>query len=161
MKVTEQTVDESIRRHLPGAAAEGAALVGVSCENDPLMIVEAINAFIAEPPKRKWFRKVDNWNDRAMPLGSLWGVQMQRQFGWEWINMIQHDHDDLQVLAIFDRHRTVGVYPFHYIFGCLENEVYPTILLAFNMLMAGTIPKFERGSYVNLMDGVQHIVPPV
>ena len=51
------------------------------------------------------------------------------------------------------------VYPFHYVFGCFENNVYPTILLAFNMLTAGSIPPLEAGGYVNLMDGCPAYCP--
>jgi hypothetical protein len=61
---------------------------------------------------------------------------------------------------VFDPRRTRGVYPFHYLVGCMENGVYPTVLLAFNLLIANEIPDFEPGEYVNVMDGVQHIVPP-
>ena len=160
MRVTEVEIDETIRRHLPGSAAEGAELAGVSSDDDPLKIVEAIQTFVADPPKRRWFKRVDNWTDRALPLGCLWGTQLERQFGWEWLQMIQHDHDDLKVMAVFDPRRTMGGYPFHYLFGCLENGVYPTVLLAFNLLIASEIPDFEPGEYVNVMDGVQHIVPP-
>ena len=159
VNVTELPIEESTSTNLPGAAMHGAELVGVSFDDSPIKIVEAINSFIASPPKRRWFQRVDNWA-RAVPIGAVWGMQMQRQFGWEWINMIQHDHDDLNVVAMFDMERTVGIYPFHYVYGCFENKVYPTVLLAFNMLVAGKIPKFDRRSYENLMDGVQHIVPP-
>ena len=160
MDVTECPLREKTSANLPGAAMHGAEIVGVSIDEAPIRIVEAINSFIAEPPKKKWFQRIDNWQERAVPIGALWGTQMQRQFGWEWINLIQHDHDDLNVVAMFDMERTVGIYPFHYVYGCFENKVYPTVLLAFNMLVAGKIPKFDRRSYENLMDGVQHIVPP-
>ncbi len=160
MKVTELPLADSIRAHIPGAAKEGAAMIGVAITDSPLSIVEAINGFVAEPPKRRWFKKVDNWNDRALPLGALWATQMERQFGWEWVNMIQHDHNDFKVTGVFDKERRLGIYPFHYVFGCVENGVYPTILLAFNMLVADDIPHFEPLAYVNLMDGVRHIVPP-
>jgi hypothetical protein len=161
MHVTEVPMEEIYTKHIPGAAKEGAGMLGVSVEAEPIRIVEAINEFIAKPPKKKWFQRIDNWNDRAMPLGCLWATQMQRQFEWQWVNMIQHDHNDFKVVAMFDTERTVGIYPFHYVFGCFDNKVYPTILLAFNMLIAGKIPAFETRSYVNLMDGVQHIVPPI
>jgi hypothetical protein len=164
MKVTELQFDDSLRAHVPGAAKEGAAIVGVAATDSPLSIVEAINGFVAKPPKRGWFEKVDNkvdnWNDRALPVGALWATQMERRFGWEWVNTIQHDHNDFKVVGVFDKERRLGIYPFHYVFGCLENGVYPTILLAFNMLVAGDIPRFEPLAYVNLMNGVRHIVPP-
>jgi hypothetical protein len=159
MNVTELPIESNIAEHLPGATKEGAKLVAISETDEPIKIVEAINTFVANPPKKKWFKRTDNW-DLAMPIGSLWAEQMRRQFNWGWVNMIQHDHNDFKVLALFDSKRSVGIYPFHYVYGCLENKVYPTILLAFNMLIAGKIPEFEDHSYTNLMDGVQHIIPP-
>ncbi len=84
--------------------------------------------------------------------------------GWEVVVPrrieVKEIHDDLKVLAIFDKSRSIGIYPFHFVFGCFENSVYPTILIAFNMLVSKKIPVFDPKSYENLMDGVHHIVPP-
>ncbi len=160
MNITEAPIEPNIAELLPGAAKEGADLVGVSVDDQPAEIIQAINDFLAKPPKKRWFRKVDNWNDRAMPLGALWGMQMVRHFDWEWVGVIQHDFDDLKAIGVFDKKRSLGVYPFHFVYGCVQNGAYPTILLAFNMLSAGEIPAFDERAYQNLMDGVQHIVPP-
>ena len=159
MNISEQPIDPEITSNLAGASAEGAAMIGVKPDADPLSIVEAINTFVAKPPKG-WFRKVDNWTDRALPLGSLWGMQMVRQFGWEWASITQHDQGDAMAMGVFDKSRSLGIFPFEFVFGCLESKSYPTILLAFNMLLAGKIPELEAGGYMNLMDGVHHVVPP-
>ena len=134
-------------------------MLGVSLEDPPLKIVEAINAYVAKPPK-SWFRKADNWTDRALPLGTLWGMQQVRAFGWEWVSVINHEEGDAKAIGVFDARRSLGIYPFEFVFGCLEAKAYPTILLAFNMLAAGKIPELEAGGYMNLMDGVRHVVPP-
>ncbi len=159
MRISEEPLAESIAGNLAGAAEEGAELLSVPIDTEPLKIIESLNEFVANPPKRR-SKKVDNWGDRALPLGALWGAQMQRQFGWEWASVIHHDHNDAKFISVFDQTRSLGIYPFHYIFGCLENNVYPTILLAFNMLVAGKIPDQPAQGFMNLMDGVQHIVPP-
>jgi len=138
---------------------EGAAILGIAIDAVPLHIIELINAYVATPPRDE-SQKVDNWTDRAVPLGALWGQQMVRAFDWEWAEVVHHDHNDVHLAGVFNRERSLAVYPLHYVFGCLKNEVYPTILLAFNMLTAGKIPELEAGGYVNLMDGVQHVVPP-
>ncbi len=166
MSTTEEPVDQSISEHLDGSAGEGATLVGVTLDDPPLSIVEAINRFLEPPKKKGWFSKpkadpsIDNWVDRALPIGSLWGQTMVRHFGWHWASLIQHDHDDFKAIAVVNEDRSLAVFPFHYCFGCLENHVYPTILLAFNMLEAGKIPQQSRNGFANLMDGVRHIVPP-
>ncbi len=167
MSTTEERISESIAENLVGAAEEGAALIGVSMTDTASSIVEAINQFLEPPKKTGWFSKakvdpqIDNWSDRALPIGSLWGETMVRHFGWHWASLIQHDHDDYKVIAVVNDDRSLAVFPFHYCFGCLENHVYPTVLLAFNMLEAGTIPSQPANGFVNLMDGVRHIVSPV
>ena len=159
MRITEHPLAPEILSNLAGSAIEGAALAGVRPDAEPLKMVAAINTFVAKPPK-SWFRKVDNWTERALPLGSLWGAQMVRQFGWEWAGITRHDQGDAQAVGVFDGRRTLAIFPFEFVFGCLESGSYPTILLAFNMLLAGKIPELEAGGYMNLMDGVRHVVPP-
>jgi hypothetical protein len=160
MSTSEEQIPESLAENLHGAAAEGAALVGTSVDAATEDIVDAINRFLTKPKKGGWFAKIDNWEDRALPIGSLWGAAMVREFGWSWASLIQHDHDDFKAIALVNEDRSLSIFPFHYCFGCLENKATPTVLLAFNMLKAGTIPQQEAGGYTNLMDGVQHIVPP-
>jgi hypothetical protein len=159
MSITEEPLPSDVRASIPGAAKEGAALVGVSLDDEPIRIIEAINEFVAKPKKGSWFKRIDNWNDRAMPLGALWGTQMVRRFGWDWTFVVDRE-EDFKAIAVFHRNRSVGIYPFDYVFGCLESDVYPTILLAYNMLEAGSIPTGDARAYVNLMDGVRHIVTP-
>ena len=160
MSTSEEPIPESIANNLLGAARDGAELVGTSVDAEPDKIVEAIDRFLTNPKKRGWFSKIDNWDDRALPIGSLWGAAMVRAFGWQWASLIQHGHDDYKAIALVNDDRSLMVFPFHYCFGCLEDNVTPTVLLAFNMLEAGKIPQQEAHSYANLMDGVQHIVPP-
>jgi len=158
--VTEEPLADDTLALIPRSAREGAELVKVSVEAPPLEIVTAVYEYVARPPK-KWFQKVDNWTDRALPLGSLWGLQMVRQFGWEWGAATLHDYDDQKCPGVFDPARSLAIYPFHYIFVCLENRaVTCTILLAFNMLLADAIPAQEPGGYENVMQHVMHIVPP-
>ncbi len=161
MSTSEEPLSDSIAENLHGTAAEGAELVGTSVDAEPSAIADAINRFLTKPKKSGWFSKVDNWDDRALPIGSLWGTAMVRQFGWHWASLTQHDRDDFKAVAVVSDDRSLAIFPFHYCFGCLENHVPPTVLLAFNMLDAGRIPQQEGRGYTNLMDGVQHIVPPV
>jgi len=160
MATSESPIAESTAKLIPGTAAEGAKLVGTTVNAEPQEIIETINRFLTKPKKAGWFVKVDNWVDRALPIGSLWGTAMARQFGWQWVQLIQHDHNDFKVVALVNEDRSLAIFPFHYCFGCLENHVTPTVELAFNMLKAGSIPPQEVNSYINLMDGVHHIVPP-
>ena len=166
MNVTEEPLDGNVASSLPGAAREGAELAGVNAYEDPLRVVTAINEFLVPPGRQGAIRTEgaslgrDLWTDWALPLGSLWGETLGRRFDWTWISVVQHDHDDLRVVAVANEDRSLVVYPFHYCFGCLANDVYPTVLLAYNMLDAGRVPAQPAGGYLNLMDGVRHVVPP-
>ncbi len=158
MKVTEEPIKPGMLENIQGAAGEGAEMIGLSIDATPLEIVTALNSYVSKPPKK---RRLDNWYDRALPLGSLWGSQFVRQFGWEWTGVTFHDQGDSKAIGVFTNDRSLAVYPWHFIFGCLENQAPVTILLSFNMLLAGKIPPPEPKAYVNLMDGVHHIIPPV
>ncbi len=159
MRISEYTVEPDTLMHIEGSAGEGAELIGVTVDDPPLAIVTAINTFVSRP-RKKPSRRVDNWIDRAIPLGSLWGQQMVRQFGWEWSGVVFHDHGDTRTIGVFAKDRSLAIYPWHFVFGCLENDATVTILLSFNMLAAGKVPARKRGEYVNIMDHVHHIVPP-
>lgn len=157
MAVFERALTPDIQASLPGAAREGAALLGIPYEADPAHLVGAIDAFVLNPPKAGFFKRVDNWNERAMPLGALWGVQLERRFGWQWA-MLEEDGETS--IGIVDPLRSMAVYPFDYVYGCLEQGGVPTIHLAFNMLAAGQLPPFPDRAFESIMDGIRHIVPP-
>jgi hypothetical protein len=159
MNISEQAVEPNILSNMSGAAQEGATLVGVSVDDSPVKIVTAINAFVSNPSK-PLLGRVDNWTDRALPIGTLWGEQLVREFGWEWSAVTFHDHNDSKAVGVFTKDRSLAVYPWHFVFGCLENKATVTILLAFNMLAGGGIPSQEPNGYLNLMEHVHHIVPP-
>ena len=165
MSTSEMPIEPAVAKNLAGAASEGAQLVGIGLHAQPAAIAEAINKFLEPksprgPDQARPASNVDNWTDRALPVGGLWGELMVRSLGWQWASLIQHDHDDFRVIAVVSPDRSLAIFPFHYCFGCLENGVYPAVLLAFNMLQAGKIPPQPAGGYVNLMDGVRHIIPP-
>jgi hypothetical protein len=157
-RISENETSEEILTNLKGAAVEGASLVGVAIDDPPLKIVTALNAYVLNPPPTTG--EVDKWTDRALPLGSLWGEQMVREFGWEWASVTFHDKGDSKATGVFTKDRSLAVYPWHFVYGCLQNGATVTILLAFNMLAAGKITDLAPGQYDNLMDGVHHIVPP-
>jgi hypothetical protein len=163
---TEEPPAETILQGLAGAAGEGAILVGVSTDDEPLTIVQAIQQYLVAREKQEGDRTLVGdasgtaWSDEVLQLGSLWGEAMVRHFGWLWTQLTQSPQGNNKTIAIVNEDRSLAIYPFHYCQGCLEAKAYPTILLAFNMLDAGAIPPQPPGAFVNVMDGVRHIVPP-
>lgn len=159
MRISEVGVDPQLLVSIDGSAEEGASLVGVAADVAPLKVLTAINTFVSKLGRQP-SDQADNWTDRALPLGSLWGRQLVRQFGWEWSSVVFHDQGESKAIGVFAKDRSLAVYPWHFVFGCLENGAPVTILLSFNMLLAGKIPVQQEGGYVNLMDHVHHIIPP-
>jgi len=93
----------------------------------------------------------------ALALGALWGEQLIGRFGWSW-TCAQSDGSDYYCVASPDR--SIAVYPTYYVKGCLDNpSVDCTIVLAFNMLSAGSVPQLPEGGLQNLMAGIQRVVP--
>lgn len=158
MAIAEELIPTSILEDLKGAAVEGASLVNISVEDSPLRIVTAIDSYIKNQPKGK--SRVDNWENRALPVGSLWGEQLVREFGWEWRTTYLEGNQPSKAIGVFEKDRSLGVYPWHFIFGCLEYGEEVKVLLAYNFLKSGKIPELKPRGYLNLMEHIQYIVPP-
>ncbi|MFX1398075.1 MAG: hypothetical protein ACFFAS_13645 [Promethearchaeota archaeon] len=102
----------------------------------------------------------DTWTSLSLPLGCLWGEQLVRELNWEWAEVIQHDHEDLKIVGVFSEDRSLAIYPFHFVHGCIENKATVTIALAYNMLKEGSsIPKLPSKGYENVMDHINYIIP--
>lgn len=159
MNTTEAPIPPSILQNLTGAAKEGADLVGVSMDDESSVIVDAVDRFLSKPKKSRGLHKIDNWEDRALPIGSLWGSALVREFGWHWASLTQHD-PHFKAIAVVSKSGSLAILPFHYCFCCLEENAVSRVLLAFNMLTEGKIPKVKARTYANLMHRVDYIVPP-
>jgi len=154
-------LDSDTASSLAGASKEGLEVLGLDASADAKAVIEAIDKFVFEwqegkrPPS-------DGFDPEDAPyaLGSLWGDQLVRRFGWEWAMVTFHDHDDSVAPGVLSPDRSLAVYPIHFLFGALEDpDVDVTIALSYNMLEVGKVGKVKAKSFTNLMDGVQRIVP--
>lgn len=161
--ISEQPVPAEILQNIKNCAGDADRLVGITvAQSTPADIMEAINRYVADwqrgkrPPAG-----VTDPDDSQYTLGALWGEQLVAQFGWQWVNVTFHEHGDSQAFGVATPDRSLVVYPFHFLLGCLRDPGVPvTISLSFNMLAAGSIPALPAKGYENLMDGVHHIIPP-
>jgi hypothetical protein len=158
---SEEPLDPSIFSSLEGSAEDGAALVGVSTSDDPDSIVAAVDQFVfawqggKRPPKN-----VIDPEDAPYALGSLWGQQLVRKFGWDWKMITFHEHRDSTAPGVLSQDRSLAIYPIHFVIGCLQDpNVDATIELSYNMLKAGDTGEVDAGEYFNYMDAVHRIVP--
>ena len=158
---SEKPFSDSMAESLRAEVERGLDLLGMAPDDEPANIVAAVDAFVYswqcgdKPPKH-----VLDTDDAPFTLGAVWGQQLVREFQWEWRTVQFHEHGDIMVPGVLSPDRALAVYPIHFIMGCLQDStVDTTILIAFNMLKAGTIGDTSPGSYFNLMDGVHRIIP--
>jgi hypothetical protein len=163
MRITEQDIPNEIMGPIKNCANDALKVLGADlAKADPPTVVEAIDDFAY-----RWQRGETPPNDvvedseaARLIMGSLWGEQLIKQFAWQWARVTFHDHCDSVAIGVFSPDRSLAIYPHDFMRACLNDKnVDVTVMLAFNMLQAGTIPKMESKSYTNVMDGVHRIVP--
>jgi hypothetical protein len=162
VKISEQQLDKSSLRNIIGAAKEGADLLKIDVKSSSdLDIIDAIDLYVSKIQDEEISKEIDIWTDISIPLGCLWAEVLTEKLGWEWGNVTFHEHDDTKAYGIFSKDRALAIYPFHFIFGCIENKAPVTITLSYRMLIDGaSIPRLPPMGYENVMDNVHHIIPP-
>lgn len=142
-------------------AADAAAMLEIDQSiHSADEIVAAIDQCVCQLQKTSGI-PVSEEDDPALTLGSLWGQQLVKEFGWSWAGVTFHDHKDTEAIGVFSADRSLAIYPFHFIWGCLENNEPVTIQLAFNILKdASRIPPLPPKGYENVMEHAHHADPP-
>ena len=161
-KITESPPDDERMRLLDSVARDAAKYLKLSFDTDsPDTIVTAVNNCIRKIQKGRG-PKFPEDEQVDLLLGCLWGFQLVKELNWEWVNVVFHDHGDSTAVGVVSPSRDLAIYPFHFVYGCIENHATVTVLLAFNMLKdrSRNVPTFPPRSYTNVMDHVHHIVPP-
>ena len=126
-------------------------------------LVHAINTYVDEwQSKRRGFMarlraKAEDTTGLARALSVVWGDQIVRHFGWEWICEVQGEEERY---AVASPDRSLVIHAPQFIGKCFEEpEVDCTILLAFNMQSAGNFTGCRPRQYVDVMSGVLRVVP--
>lgn len=160
--ISEQKIQPDTFASIQSCARDAVDLLDIGDKaSDPQAVVEAIDAFVYEWQKgQRPPPDILDPEDAPFVLGSLWGEQLVKRFGWEWAMMVFHEHGDSSAPGVVSPDRSLAVYPIHFLIGCLQNpDVDATLALSYNLLDAGKIGKMDPGQYFNLMDGVHRIVP--
>jgi len=161
--ITEEPIRSDTLARIKGCANDAIQVLGGNlAEADPATVVEAIDNFAYRWQKgdRPSADIVEDGEVARLIFGSLWGEQLDKQFGWQWAKVTFHDYGDSGAFGVFSPDRSFAVYPLDFMLGCLRDpNVDVTVMLSFNMLQAGTIPRMKEKSYTNVMEGVRRIVP--
>lgn len=162
MNITEEPLSEFELSEIEREADEALNLLGRDVANaDPTTVVRAIDDYAYRWQKADADEIDDDDDERlASILGSLWGQQLVKQFGWQWAKVICHNQDSSSAVGVFSPDRSLAVFPFTFLLECIESPSTDlTVMLSFNMLLAGRISNAKPQSYENLMEGVHRIVP--
>lgn len=158
-QISESEVSSEQAGLIPQVARSAAEFLEIDLQTAaPEAIVEAVDDFVHRLQREQVAAPEDE--EVEIFFGCLWGEQLVREFGWEWANVTFHEHGDVKAIGVFSPDRSLAIYPFHFIIGCLENEAPVTIMLAFNLLRdSSRIPELPPRGYENVMDHVHPIVP--
>jgi hypothetical protein len=154
----ESPTDPERSRLIDVVTKEAAAHLGVDLARDtPAHIVEIINEVIVKIVFKEP-QPIPDCEEKDLVLGSLWGSQMVREFGWYWVNI---QVDGALDVAVVSPSRDMAIFPFTFVADCIAKRCVCTVALSFNMLLErkGEIV-FEPKSYEYVMAHVRHIVPP-
>lgn len=160
MNISETEVEPGILELIRNCSRDAADVLALDLEATPVAeLVAGVDRCVYDMQHGHGV-ELDAEEDPSYLFGSLWGEALCRELEWEWASVAFHDHDDSKVVGVFSQDRSLAIYPFHFIYGCLENGAPVTIELAFNMLVDGSrIPELPASGYENVMDNVHHIVP--
>jgi hypothetical protein len=144
-------------------AQSGLQLLGVSAKAAPATLVEAIDVFVDQWPRRDpalvaaELARADDIIDLSWALGALWGEQIVRQFHWVWAVVGEGDAERYGVVAM---DRSLALLPAYFVRECLYDGARDfTAMLMFNMLLAGRFSSSSANRYLDLAETVTRIVP--
>ncbi|PQO37037.1 hypothetical protein C5Y96_07720 [Blastopirellula marina] len=142
-------------------AADAAEILGVSLDDSPQSIVTAVNGCVRDL-QQGGGPELDESEDIITLLGSLWGNQIVKAFGWRWTNIDLTDRDPpFAAIGVVSPESDKVIYPFNFVAQCREKDVVVNILLVFNVLSdKPESAVYEPGSCENVMTRIAHIVPP-
>lgn len=156
--MTEEKLSSKILADIEASAIEGARIVGTKMDLPPMRIVEAVDSWVARA-QSKDLSRLDAWTEMALPIGSLWGEAMRREFRWEWIMAVFPTDAEGKAVGVFSPERDFGLFPFHEVLGCLKHQAQVNILLAFNFVRTGRLGgKGRKDEYLNVMRHVSRVV---
>lgn len=143
-------------------AAANDARSALDIENDSPSaeeLVKGVDELVFRAQKSKCKGIDDTWTF-SIAVGSLWGQCLVEKLGWQWMNVNFDEGEEAKAVGVVSPDRSLAIYPFYFVYGCLENNAPVTIALSFNMLVDGSrIPDLPANGYENVMDNVHHIVP--
>ena len=107
--------------------------------------VDAVRQVIEDARAYSHAFKPNVRHNMTVSFGSVWGHMVCREAGWEWCSLSYRGSDEF--LAIVSPDRACFVSPVGFVDEKLDPETDNTILLLFNLIRAGRLPRSQPGAY--------------
>jgi hypothetical protein len=123
-----------------------AGLAGAAEAEDPRAVVEAIGAVVHGLRNLDEDAKVH----ASVAFGALWGEQVHRALGWDWVLLPIEAPED-EVFVLVSPTRDYYISPLYLLLPyATGTRTEDTSVLLFNMLVAGAVPAGRPAAYVEL-----------
>jgi len=146
MGVRERPLEEQEQNELDDLVEQGLEMLGEHFpENpdDPAQVIAAIRIFVDE---HRTAPSDEDTEAVAFAIGALWGDEVRRALGWQWV-LLRLDRGD-ELFCVVSPDRAVAIRPQLFLYRLLqERQSDNTAALAFNMLREGRLPPGGPGSY--------------
>lgn len=91
----------------------------------------------------------------AFELGCLWGEELVRHLGWQWIR-VQFNDQAPEAVAVSSKDNSLAIYPFQTIFLYHERVLPIRVARSIDVLAEpGRVPMLPPGGLENVMDHIE------
>ncbi len=149
-KTFDEPIAANLSKELAAQADKGRKLLFAKAKKtpEPKAVAKAIMDYVdaIHAGKKKLTSK--QLAAQALMLACAWGDAVCEELGYAWVNVRWPDGNSIGVVP---KKRQFAIYPLPYIRRIMEDrDADNTILLLFNMLVAGHVPKSGPNTYVTL-----------
>ena len=159
MPTSERSLTPQEHAQFKNDAAIGFRLISEVPCSPVAAIVAGIDDFIhkRQGPLRNFTAPLKGFQGddpaAARALGTVWGNQMVRAFGWEWICVTLGETEHFVVAA---PDRSLVVFAHEYAWKCMEsNDLECSIALSFDLVRGGAIERPPALTYTSMMPRVK------
>ena len=158
VRITDSPCDPKRQQLINTVTKDAAGFLDLDLSTaSPAEVVKKVDSVIVrivfgEP------QPVPETEEKHLILGSLWGAQMVKEFGWAWADV---RNGEAIIVGVVSPQKDMVIHPFNFVADCIAKRCVCTVELSFNMLLEKKgAAVFSPGSYENVMLHIHHIVPP-
>jgi len=160
MPTYERALTAGEQRDFNHYAAIGNQMIGGERDAPPTRIIAALQAFVDKHQRQQesqWALRREgvekpSHSAAARALATVWGDQLARVFGWEWVCVVC---EGAERFAVVQPDRSLAIFAMDYVEACMElRTIDCAIRPAFDQLRASAIPPQPASGYASAMQWV-------